>query len=354
MAASAKDIARELGLSPAAVSLALRGRPGVSEKTRALVLKKADELGYVREAHCSPGKQSLIQMVIYKRYGKAFSDTPFFERLIQGVAEKAAELGYHLSVSYFYGSQNHQEQLRSLRSLKSDGIILWAMEMNSTDLKLFSEIDIPLVVLDNFFPLENYDLIGIDNQYGVVSAIQYLIDCGHTRIGYLHSKVEIRSFQRRREGYHQGSRLLPEALARDAARRVVRVGVTPETAAADMREYLASDPILPTAFFADSDGIAAGCCRALREAGFRIPWDVSVIGFGDSSLCQTLNPPLTTMGICKERMGALAVIRLHERMQHGIPEIVRLLVRPHIVARGSVLNLNAPITDEELQGGPSL
>ena len=347
MAVSAKDIARALGLSPAAVSLALRGRPGVSEATRALVLEKAAELGYVMEDRAHPDRRGMIQLVIYKRHGKVFSETPFFEQLTEGVAEKAAELGYHLSISYFYGSQNHQEQLRSLRSLKSGGIILLATEMHAVDMKLFSNVDVPLVVLDNFFPTESYDLVGIDNRYGVVDAIRYLIDCGHTRIGYLHSSVEIRNFLRRQDGYNMGCRLLPEPLARDAIRRVVRVGVTPEAAAADMRTYLAGAPILPTAFFADNDSIAAGCCRAIQEYGLRIPRDVSIIGFDDSSVCQMTNPPLTTMGIHKERMGALAVTRLHERMQNNIPENARIMVRPRIVIRGSVLDLNAPITDEE-------
>ena len=348
MAVSAKDIARALGLSPAAVSLALRGRPGVSEATRAAVLAQAEELGYVMEGRSTPSRQGMIPLVIYKRHGKVFSDTPFFEQLTEGVAEKAAELGYHLSISYFYGSQNHQEQLRSLKSLKSDGIILLATEMHGADMKLFANVDIPMVVLDNFFTAESFDLVGIDNRYGVLDAIRYLIDCGHTRLGYLHSNVEIRNFLRRQDGYNMGCRLLPEPLARDAIRRVVRVGITPEAAAADMRAFLSKDPILPTAFFADNDSIAAGCCRAIQEYGLHIPRDVSVIGFDDSSVCQVTDPPLTTMGIHKERMGALAVIRLHERMQTDPPEVVRILVRPRIVVRGSVLDLNAPITDDEL------
>lgn len=61
-----------------------------------------------------------------------------------------------------------------------------------------------------------------------------------------------------------------------------------------------------------------------------------------------LDPPLTTMDVYKERMGALSVVRLHEKMQHNIPETVRLMVRPRIVVRGTVLDLTAPITDEEL------
>ena len=72
--------------------------------SRALVLEKAQELGYVIESRARPDKQGMIQLVIYKRHGKVFSDTPFFEQLIEGAAEKASALGYHLSISYFYGS----------------------------------------------------------------------------------------------------------------------------------------------------------------------------------------------------------------------------------------------------------
>ena len=141
MAVTAKDIAQELGLSPTAVSLALRGRPGVSEKTRQRVRETAAQMGYVMEDRTRLDRAGMLQLVIYKRHGKVFSDTPFFEQLTEGVADQAAALGYHLSISYFYGSQNHQEQLRSICSLKSDGIILLATEMHSADMKLFSNLN---------------------------------------------------------------------------------------------------------------------------------------------------------------------------------------------------------------------
>ena len=138
-----------------------------------------------------------------------------------------------------------------------------------------------------------------------------------------------------------GCRSLPYAAAKDAPRRVVRVGTTPEAAASDMRAYLATDPVLPTAVFAANASIAAGCCRAIQERGLRIPQDVSVIGFDDSSLCQMIDPPLTTMGVHKERMGALAVNRLYERLRQDMPETVRILVQPSIIVRESVLDLNS-------------
>ena len=345
MAATAKEIAQKLGLSAAAVSLALRGRSGVSEATRAKVLETAAQMGYIMDDRLPKHKTGMLQLVIYKRHGKVFSDTPFFEQLTEGVANQATVLGYHLSISYFYGSQNHQEQLHSIRSLKSDGLILLATEMHSTDLDLFSEITTPIVLLDNFFPSDHYDLIGIDNRYGARNAVQYLIDCGHTRLGYLHSNVEIRNFQRRRDGYLMGCRRLPEPASKDSARRIVPVGNTPEKAAADMRAYLSKNTVLPTAFFADNDSIAVGCCRAMMECGLRIPQDVSVIGFDDSTIAQMSAVPLTTMSVQKERMGALAVNRLHERIQLKMPETVRIMVQPRILIRRTVLNLNSPFDE---------
>lgn len=341
MAATAKDIARQLGVSQAAVSLALRGRPGVSAETRERILEAARQMGYPLEEREHPDKAGMIQMVIYKRHGKVFSDTPFFEQLTEGVAEKAGELGYHLSVSYFYGSQNQQEQLRSIRSLKCSGLILLATEMRAVDIPPFLGLGVPVVVLDNFFKAENCDLVGIDNRYGAWNAVRYLISCGHTRLGYLHSSVDIRNFNLRSEGYLMGCKGLPEAAAKDSSRRVVRVGTTPDAAAADMRAYLAGDPVLPTAFFADNDSIASGCCRAIQEAGLRIPQDVSVLGFDDSSLGLEMDPPLTTMRVHKQRVGALAVTRLHERMRHDPAERIHILVQPSIVVRGTVLDLNS-------------
>jgi len=342
MAVTAKAIAQKLGISPAAVSLALRGRPGVSEQTRSRILAAAQEMGYPFESHASPTHSGMIQLVIYKRHGKIFSDTPFFDHLKEGVTEQASKLGFHLSISYFYGNQDPQEQLKSIRSLKSSGIILLATEMRSADIQRFSSLDIPIVVLDNFFPTVNLDSVEIDNHYGAWNAVRYLISCGHIRLGYLHSSVDIRNFSRRYDGYLSACRALPENRAKDAARRIVRVGTTPDAAAKDLRAYLNKDPVLPTAFFADNDSIAAGCFQALQEYGLRIPQDISIIGFDDSSLGRLLSPQLTTMGVNKERMGALAVNRLCERLEQPIPETVCILLRPEIVIRGTVLDHNAP------------
>lgn len=338
MKITAKQIAEQTGVSPATVSLVMHGKPGVSDEVRRRVLEAARAAGYRTDAAQAPATGKILQLVIYKRHGRVIADESFFNVLIEGIMARASALGYHLSVGYFYGSQPAKEQIRSIQSLKCAGVILLATEMHTADMAPFAELTCPVVVLDNFFPALQYDCVTINNLNGAWRAVKYLIDCGHTRIGYMHSKVDIRNFRERSSGYLSACRLLEEEAARDAARRILHVGPSAEEAAEDMEAYLASEPLLPTAFFADNDRIAAGCCKALQKNGVLIPQEVSVIGFDDSSICEFMSPALTTMRVQKQRMGVLAVERLHARLCGNPPESVRIMLMPEVTVRQSVLD----------------
>ena len=152
--------------------------------------------------------------------------------------------------------------------------------------------------------------------------------------------MDIRNFRERCDGYLSAVRSIQEP-DNSSAQRIIRVGTTLEAAAADMAAYLATDPLLPTAFFADNDIIAVGCCRALLNAGYRIPQNVSIVGFDDTAICQFIEPQLTTMSVPKERLGALAVDRL-DRLIHGTSsENIRISLVPEIMIRDSVYDFTA-------------
>ena len=339
MGVTGKDVAQYVGVSAATVSMVFRNKPGVSSEVRGRVLAAAQALGYEYTGTAGTRQAGVIQLIIYKRHGKVVSDTPFFEHLTKGVADEVHRLGFQLSITYFYGTESAAEQLRGIKSTKCAGIILLATEMHTDDLAIFESLNVPIVLLDNWFPSKRYDAVVIDNRRGAMYATQYLIKCGHTRLGYLHSKVGIRNFLERREGYlgAVGSIKKP---GNDSAQRIVRVGTTIESAFEDMSAYLAIDPVLPTAFFADNDIIAAGCIRALLKAGYRVPEEISVIGFDDMPICQLIEPQLTTMAVPKESMGALAVERLEKCIRGKTGgEVIRTCVFPEIVCRMSVLDL---------------
>ena len=102
-----------------------------------------------------------------------------------------------------------------------------------------------------------------------------------------------------------------------------------------MKAYLAGNPALPTAYFADNDMIALGAMKALNEAGIRIPEDISVIGFDDLSFSSISAPGLTTLRVSKQDMGKAAVRRLRELIQ-GDTSKLKIQICTQFIERGSV------------------
>lgn len=339
MGINAKDVANRVGVSAATVSMVFRNKPGISQNVRQKVLTAAQEMGFEYKSSSAGSNKQCIQLVIYKRHGKVVSDTPFFEHLTKGVADEVHLLGYQLTITYFYATENTSEQIRSIKSSNCAGIILLTTEMDGTDMGAFESLNVPIILLDNWFPNKKYDAVVIDNQHGAWEATHYLMKCGHKRIGYLSSKINIRNFSERKEGYLNAVSSLHESKS-DCSQRIIQVGTTIEAAYDDMSEYLSTDPVLPTAFFADNDIIAAGCIRALLKSGYRIPEEISIIGFDDMPLCQMVEPRLSTMAVPKESMGALAVDRL-DRIIKGQTggETIKIAVFPEIVFRDSILTL---------------
>ncbi len=339
MSVSAKSIARELGLSQSTVSLALRNLPGISDSTRRRVLEKAAEMGYQKSALAPAEAPRFLSLVLYKKHGSVLADTPFFSDLIQGIDQQAKKCGYQVFITYFYENQNIQEQLESLKKSLCSGIILLATEMHDRDFLAFQSLEIPLVALDRYFPEFDCDCVVINNIYGAKKAVQHLIEKGHTRIGYLRSSVEIRNFRERFEGYSKGIHLLPHP--EESRPFIVRISPVAEEAVGDMDAYLAKRPQLPSAFFADNDNIASSCMVSLKKAGYRIPEDVSIIGFDNLPVCKVMEPALSTMSVAKEQLGAYAVDFLIRRIDGSADSPLKIEIKPELVERDSVKQMPA-------------
>ncbi len=340
---TARDVAKAAGVSPATVSLVFRNKPGVGNDTRERVFATARDLGFEYAVDEKPRKTSTLLLVIYKAHGRVVADTSFFESLVKGVSDATYAQGYHrLSISYFYAQQDREEQLAAIQTVKCAGIILLATEMRAGDVSQFERLGVPIVLLDNWFPTKHLDSVVIDNTRGAWAAVRYLANVGHKEIGYLHSSTEIRNFLERREGYLSAMHGMDMDV--NPVHGIVGVGPTRESAYADMSAYLDRDPYLPTAFYADNDVIAISCIRALQDHGYRVPEDISILGFDDETGSAVCNPPLTTMRVPKASMGALAVRRLVAQI-HGATggEVIRIAVLPEIVQRKSVA---APPEDE--------
>ncbi|MDP4121348.1 MAG: substrate-binding domain-containing protein [Bacillota bacterium] len=189
------------------------------------------------------------------------------------------------------------------------------------------------LAVDNCFQDMKYDTISINNTNSAAMAIKYLIDSGHTEIGYLRGKAKINNFQYRYLGFCSALRSSNLTIHQEY---VLEVGPSLEKVHSDVSGWLASHQKLPTAFFADNDFIALSAMRAFQEYGYKIPNDISIVGFDDTPFCEISVPPLTMVRVFKEEFGAAAVNRLVEHMKSGTVISSITVMRTEFVERKSV------------------
>ena len=148
MSITAKELAKKLNLSAAAVSMALNNKPGVSTDTRRRILDAADRYGYdfTRIAQ-KQNAAGTIYLVIYKKHGAIVDDTPFFSQLSEGISDACNQAGYKLRITYLFGEdQELLPQIEEIQYSDCIGIILLGTEMQKEDALLFQQLSIPCLL----------------------------------------------------------------------------------------------------------------------------------------------------------------------------------------------------------------
>ena len=337
MSITAKELAKIMGLSEAAISMALNNKSGVSTRTRKKVVDKAKELGYdftrIQEQEEPVAYNGTIHFIIYKKNGAIVGDTPFFSQLSEGIDIGCKEAHFYLNVSYLYESDDVQFQLSELIRLGCKGIILLGTEMSESDFAPFSNLRIPVVVLDTCFENTNVNYVLIDNVQGAYQATNYLIQKCKSQPGYLESTYRISNFLSRADGFYKAVRRNGMSTSKSL---VHHLSPSMEGAYADMADLLSQGEEPAHCYFADNDLIAAGAIKAFKEAGYRVPDDVAVIGFDNMPLSTFIDPTLTTVHVPKQYMGMMAAKRMAELLLSKTSNPVKIEVSTTLIARKSV------------------
>jgi LacI family transcriptional regulator len=337
------DVAAAVDLSPAAASLALSGKPGVSDATRARVLETSRRLGYSArsDVHQRSHDPLTVTLVI-----KALPDTRpaanvFYGPILFGIEERCRGLSIRLMfVIMPVDEHNHPLEIpSSVTNRRTDGLILVGADLGPrSDSLLGGRLGggrLPVVLVDAYAEDDALDSVDIDNVFGARTAVRYLVDRGHREIAILGTEPNaFPGIRERRIGYEQ-------VLAEE--------GLTPhyidvpfyehERAAAAAVEYLQANSEV-TAVFCANDLVALTLMQFARTAGIAIPDQVSVVGFDDIELAAIIAPPLTTMAVDKPGMGRLAVSLLLHQLEVGKECGTATLMKPRLIERATVRTLD--------------
>jgi len=341
---TAKDLAKKLGISPSAVSLALNDKPGVSQKTRNLVLETAMQMGYTKTSSASGFHTG--KTVCFIRFGgsviNAAEHTSFSSFVLQGVEARATELGYNTQLRYLgAGDMYNRQTLEFIR--QAAGVIFLGTDLTPSQLpemsQFFAQLDnCPVVIVDSFLMQNRVDCIGNDSFGGAKLAIKYLLRSGHRKLGYVRAKQRILNLSQREQGV-----LSALSEAGEVPPIYIDVDISSDGAFRDFDAWLSGHPELPDALFIENDILAAAVIRALKSHDLRIPEDISLIGFDDIPLCEMLDPPLSTVHLCKQELGSHAMDQLHRRISAGqVPHrtrnlpVVSTTLSTYLVSRSSV------------------
>lgn len=329
MKISIRKISEITGFSPATVSNALNHKRGVNKETAEQILKTAEELGY----HTGE-RIRRIRFVIFRRNGLIIDDSPFHPAVIEGVERQAKLMG--LETLFCYVDINDPEysmQLREILSDEASAVVLLGTEMMEEDFEPYTHAKNRIILLDGWSDRYFFDSVLISNTDSAAKAVEYLVEHGHKEIGYIRGEFRIQAFRYREIGYR---RVMDAHKFLIKPEFVLTVGTKAETAYEGVKRYLEEGAALPSAFFADNDTIAIGAMQALKEHGYDIPEDVSIIGFDNISYGAVSDPPLTTINVYKHEMGAMAVRELLYSIENQCRIKTKIQVCTDFVERASV------------------
>ncbi|WP_327692917.1 LacI family DNA-binding transcriptional regulator [Streptomyces sp. NBC_00459] len=331
--ATIADVARSAGVSTSAVSKVLTNAYGVSPAMRERVQAAMAELGYRPHAAARGmrGRTYTIGVLL------ANIRNAFYADLLEGVDALLRDSEYAVFIGSS-GSAEMDDQTKLIHAMvdrQMDGLILIAPAVSRTEVVRIAA-DVPTVVLGHHDPSPAYDCVVNQDGLGVDLVVDHLVGLGHRDIAHLsHPTVRGTQWQQRPE--HHVRAAYGEAMARhglsDLA-RVVNSGYSDEGGYRGAMELLTSTRP-PTAIFAGADVAATGVFRAAAELGLRIPEDLSLAGYNNTSVAALAPVSLTSVDQAGAMMGETAARLLLERIEKRRDRSVVMASTPYLVVRSS-------------------
>lgn len=282
-----KDVAREAGVAISTVSNVINNVDNVSPETKQKVQEAVDKLKYVPNFNArslKSNKKNTIGLFLSSIQGD------FYLKLVQAVHLQCKNAGYMLNI-YVSNENTGEEIYGMLLSSGVEGAIVMNEALSDDFLDRIAKSRLPMVFIDRKQSEECISSVTVDNYAGAQMGMEYLIEQGHRRIGYIHG-IESRDDRERFRAYLDTL----EKYNLPKEKNLLLHGMFDENLAFEaVGQMLKKGVSLPDAIFCANDEMACGCIRALASVGIPVPEQVSVLGFDNFTLATHCQPALTTI-----------------------------------------------------------
>lgn len=312
-----REVARRARVSVATVSRVVNHISSVDPELAKRVWKATKELGYLPNTQARAlvsGRSHILGLIVSE------VTNPFFPELVQEFENLAVAQGYEVMIgSTSYDPERTESLIRRMLQRGVDGVAVMTFGIEEEQVQKLVDRGFPLVFVDAGPDLPNVRVLKVNYAEGIREAVQHLAVLGHREFAFITGPLRMRSAVARREGFRKA---LAEVGLKAKTEYIVEGDHTMEGGMAAIGQLIGLEK-LPTAVLCSNDMTAIGALHGLYRTTYKVPDDISVVGFDDIHLAQFMLPPLTTVQMSCRNLAEAAVQALRAGIEPGHPKVAQ-------------------------------
>ncbi|PLR99071.1 LacI family DNA-binding transcriptional regulator [Bacillus sp. T33-2] len=315
-----KDVAKRAGVSVSTASYSINGSSLISSETKQKVLDAAKEIGYRPNGLAKNLKEQKTNII--GLFLSGFTG-PFFSDMVEGIQDEVIKNGFELVVCASV------DKHRVLIERYVDGAIILNYHMEDELLLSIANEKLPLIVMDRELQGPYIKNVLLPNETGSARAVNYLVEKGHKRIGFIAGSQQSYDGEARLKGFMKE---LKQHKIAFREKDFLRADFTESSGYLEVSHYLEQMGYdLPSAIVCANDEMAMGAIRAVKERMLEVPKDIAIVGFDDIYVSQYFTPSLTTIRVPRKQWGTIAaqtLFKLLDKQYEFEPEPITIELMP--------------------------
>ena len=306
MKIKAAQIARDLGLSKATVSLALNDKPGVSEEKKKMIFQYIDRM----EKGIDIVENNIIKIVNYSKKENIYGgEVDLWSEVLSEFNKEAKKDGYSLGIDYINDDIDEINKLiMECNQGHVVGAIVFANDLDEDIFKLFKQIKKPLIIYDNDFDDDNYSYVMIDNYQGMEKIIKLIVEKGFNEVCYLANSHDNYNFRKRRMAFTD---LISKY---NLTGRIFITGNDVESVYEAMKTELV-DKSFPKVLISENYQVSIGTIKAIQEMNLSFKDDINLIGIDEIPDYFCYGHHLTALKIIHGKRAGVALSLLKKEIE---------------------------------------